>query len=68
MSIDDRGKRQLEFHVDRRGLLRRASAGFPLLSLYGLLSEEVRAAEVSRNPLSPRQLSLIHISEPTRPY
>ena len=55
MSIDDRGKRQLEFHVDRRGLLRRASAGFPLLSLYGLLSEEVRAAEVSRNPLSPRQ-------------
>ena len=55
MSIDDRGKRQREFHVDRRGLLRRASAGFPLLSLYGLLSEEVRAAEVSRNPLSPRQ-------------
>ncbi len=55
MSIDDRGKRQLEFHVDRRGLLRRASAGFPLLSLYGSLSEEVRAAEVSRNPLSPRQ-------------
>ncbi|MBO52412.1 MAG: sulfatase [Planctomycetaceae bacterium] len=55
MSIDDRGKRQLEFHVDRRGLLRRASAGFPLLSLYGLLSEEVRAAEVSRNPQSPRQ-------------
>ena len=55
MSIDDRGKSQLEFHVDRRGLLRRASAGFPLLSLYGLLSEEVRAAEVSRNPLSPRQ-------------
>tara|TARA_Y100000588_G_scaffold111033_1_gene121765 strand:+ start:4721 stop:6121 length:1401 start_codon:yes stop_codon:yes gene_type:complete len=55
MSIDDRGKRQLEFHVDRRGLLRRASAGFPLLSLYGLLSEEVRAAEVIRNPLSPRQ-------------
>ena len=55
MSIDDRGRRQVELHVDRRGLLRRASAGFPLLSLYGLLSEEVRAAEVSRNPLSPRQ-------------
>ena len=55
MSIDDRGKRLIEFRVDRRGLLRRASAGFPLLSLYGLLSGEARAAEVSRNPLSPRQ-------------
>ena len=42
--------------VDRRDVLRRASAGFPLLSLYGLLGDEsaVVAAE-SRNPLSPRR-------------
>ena len=55
MSIDDRGKRLIEFRVDRRGLLRRASARFPQFSLYRLLSEEARAAELSRNPLSPRQ-------------
>jgi len=55
MLTDDCGKSVTEFRVGRRGLLRRASAGFPLLSLYGLLSEEARAASASRNPLAPRQ-------------
>ena len=55
MSTDHRKKSADEFRVNRRGLLRRASAGFPLLSLYGLLSQAARSAAVSRNPLSPRQ-------------
>ena len=42
-----------ERRVDRRAVLRSASAGFPLLSLYGMLAEESAAA--SRNPLAPRR-------------
>lgn len=42
--------------IDRRDVLRRASAGFPLLSLYGLLAEEsCAAASQSRNPLSAQR-------------
>jgi len=42
--------------VARRDVLRCASAGFPLLSLAGLLAEESRTETVrSRNPLAPRR-------------
>ena len=42
--------------IDRRDVLRRASAGFPLLSLYGLLAEEsFAAASESRNPLAAQR-------------
>ena len=39
--------------IDRRAILRGASAGFPLLSLYGMLAAETAAT--SRNPLAPRR-------------
>jgi len=44
-----------DLRLGRRDVLRRASAGFPLLSLYGLLAQESEAAETSRNPLAPQR-------------
>ena len=41
--------------LGRREMLCRASAGFPLLSLYGLLAQESQAAAPIRNPLAPRR-------------
>jgi len=50
----------LERRCDRREILRLASAGFPLLSLYGLLGQESSgAAAESRNPLTPRRPHLV---------
>ncbi|MEE3366078.1 MAG: DUF1501 domain-containing protein [Planctomycetota bacterium] len=41
--------------LGRREMLCRTSAGFPLLSLYGLLAQESQAAVPIRNPLAPRR-------------